>query len=601
MGLRRLLERALTWLLEGPLARILPAALRRRLALLPHREARQRLLAARRAGAELQLRTLRQILEQNRRTEFGRVHAFAEIQGIEDYVRRVPLRTHAELEPYLAREQRGEAGVVVAEPPIGFALSGGSRGSPRAIPVTRGCLERWAFAEQLLLREAIGHSPAVASGRELHLLPLHTPAARGGKPLLPFPVLHATARPEGLRAARTLPAALPAELFSVADESLRYQLALRLSAGERVTLLRASAPGTLALLADHLERLGPTLCEEIGSGELAPGPARWLERAGLPTPRADRPLARRLAGALERKGRLEPRDLWPSLALLVCSTTGSARAAAERLSDRFGSLPLLDPGYRAAEGILTLPWLEAGGELALDGLFLELLPEGSAATILPEALELGGRYQPVVTGQNGLYRLLMDDVVEVSAIEHGIPRLVIAGRARFRLRLESGELREEQVGEAVVAACRDCELRIGGFTAWLHRPEAPAPRAAGEAAVGFFARLLRRLRGSAAEAEPSPHPCLALALEADPLPEEKLARRLRGVLDSELGRASPSYDAGRTAGGLAPPTILLLRPGTLARRSRRRLAEGAADAHAPFPALSDDPFVLDPDEVERQV
>jgi hypothetical protein len=598
MGFRRLLERALAWLLESALVRLLPRSLWRRLALHPHREARQRLLAARRAPDELQARALRQIVEANRGTEFGRAHAFAEIQGIADYRGRVPLRTHAELEPYLARQRRGEAGVVVAEAPFGFALSGGSRGSPRAIPVTRTCLERWAWAEQLLLREAIAHAPAVAGGRELHLLPLHEPRpARGGRPLLPFPVLHATAE-EDARRGRTLPAALPAEVFSVSDERERFYLALRLGAAERVTLLRAAAPGTLALLAEHLERIGPSLVEEIASGALAPAVARFLERAGLPAPRADRLLARRLAGVLERKGRLEPRDLWPTLALLVCSTTGSARAAAERLSDRFGSLPLLDPGYRAAEGILTLPWLEAGGELALGGIFLELCPEGERTPLEPEALELGGRYRPVVTGMNGLYRLLMDDIVEVTALGR-IPRLALAGRARFRLLLEAGELREEQVGEAVVAACRDCELRIAGFTAWRVEPSELAPAAA-EVTGGWFARLLRRLR--AASSSPAPAlPSLALALETGGALDERLARRLCGVLDSELGRASPSYDASRTGGGLGPPTLLVLKPGTLARRSRRRLAEGHADAHAPLPALSDDPFVLDPDEVERQV
>jgi hypothetical protein len=603
MGFSRLLERALAWLLRSTLARLLPRSLERWLALYPHREAGRRLLTARRAPSDSQARALRQIVEANRGTEFGRAHAFAEIGGIDDYLRRVPLRSYAELEPYLQRQQRGETAVVVAEPPIGFALSGGSRGSPRAIPVTRTCLERWDWAEELLLREAIAHAPSVASGCQLHLLPLHaSQASRGGRPLLPFPVLHASARPEGVRS-RALPAALPAELFSVADEPERYSLTLRLAAGKRVTLLRAAAPGTLALLGEQLERIGPSLVEEIGSGQLAPALARPAELLGL-APRPDRVLARRLGAVLARKGRLEPRDLWPSLELLCCSTTGSARAAAERLSDRFGSLPLLDPGYRAAEGILTLPWLDApGGELALGGIFLELLPEGASVTLQPGELALGGRYQPVVTGMNGLYRYLMDDVVEVTSLDGGVPRLELAGRARFRLRLETGELREEQVGEAVVAAGRDCELRIAGFTAWLLRPDPiAAPSAQAARAESWLDRLLRRLRGIGSPTRPTPAlASLALALEPVAPLEERIAARLVGVLDSELGRSCPSYDAGRTQGALGLPTLLVLKQGALARRSRRRIAEGFADAHAPFPALSDDPFLLDPDEVERQI
>ncbi len=581
------------------LARLLPRRLARWLLLLPYRDAHRRLLAAGRRPREAQLEALRAIVEANRRTEFGRAHAFDQIVDLAGFLARVPLRSYAELEPYLTRQRRGEAGVVVASALVGFALSGGSRGRPRAIPVSAAGLARWSWAEELLAREAIARRPSVARGAMLHVLPCYqAQTSRGTLPLLPMPVLAALhGRPP------PLPRALPAAIFSVEDEEVRFYLALRLALTRPVRVLRAASPGTLTLLAEHLEALGPKLLDDLASGrvEHLEGLSEEVRRA-IPPQRREPALAARLGARLRAQGRLEPRAVWPGLEVLICATSGPARAAAARLPDRFGTLAVIDPGYRAAEAIVTLPWLdEAGGPIALGDQLLEFLPASlpaawaeGATTVLPEELQPGGRYRPVVTGPNGLYRYLMDDVVEVRAVDDGLPRLILAGRAPGRLRLEAGALGEEEMSEAVLAACRSCGVTLAGFTGWLQPPaeggeaQASAPEAA---KLGWLSRLLRRARQVAAPAA-KPVPSLAVALEAGEALASELAERLAAALDSELGRRCEAYDGLRTRKLLGPPSVLTLEPGTFARRSRRRLAEGRSDGHAPVPPLSDDGWVL---------
>jgi hypothetical protein len=588
-----MLKRILLWLL-----RLLPTRLRRALLLAPYAEPQRRLLEARRSPAKVQRAALRRIIEANRRTEFGRAHAFDQIQDPATFAARVPLRTYAELEPYIQRHLRGESDVLVEGALCGFALSGGSRGRPRALPVTAAGLEHWLWLEDLLEREAIARRPEVAGGVVLHLLPVHQQqTSRSALPLLPMPVLV-----EHLgHGSRRLPAAVAPFVFTVTDEDSRFYLVLRLALPQRVRMLRAGSPGSLTLLAEHLERLGPQLCADVEEGRIEP-PGELPEevRRRLPVAHPDRELAARLRRALERDGRLEPRAVWPELAVLCCPTGGPARPAAARLGDRFGELLLLDPGYRAAEAAISLPFAdEPGGLCAVGGQFLELLPVGGSRTLMPEELRVGERCQPVITGPSGLYRYLMDDITEVTEVQHGLPRLALAGRARCKLRLDPGNLGEDEVREAVVEACRACAVSLGAFTGWL-QPIAPSAEAAPPPAASWLGRLFHRA-SAAAKTQRPPAPSLAVALEPVELIDLPAAERLAHTLDSELGRRSQAYDQQRTEGRLGSPLLLVVRPGTFARRSRRRLAEGASDGHAPVPALSDDAWVLDSDEVLLQV
>jgi hypothetical protein len=153
------------------LAFLLPSSVRWRVLAWPYRRAHNRQQLALQHPHRTQLETLQRILEANRGTEFGRAHAFDRIQDAAAYRARVPLRTYGELAPYVERHRRGESNVLVAGSLVGFAISGGSRGKPKPLPVTPESLRIWARAEALLAREAVRLQPDVARGDCLHLLP----------------------------------------------------------------------------------------------------------------------------------------------------------------------------------------------------------------------------------------------------------------------------------------------------------------------------------------------------------------------------------------------------------------------------------------------
>ena len=582
------------------LALMLPARLGRALLLWPYRSARARLLACAESPHQTQRDTLQRILDQNKQTEFGRAHAFDRISDPEGFAARVPLRTFEELEPYILRQYGGETDVLLSSPLIAFALSSRAHGRPRPIPVTRANLDQWQLAEQLLMRLAIESYPRVVRGRALHLLPhFQLPAADEKLPLLPLSVIAAM---EGAPA--PLPNVVPWQIFSVEDETIRFYLILRLGLGQHITLLRAAAPGTLSILAEHMDALGPKLIQDIEAGEIS-----YLDqlpeavRQEIPSPSPNPALAARLRLLREQHSHLRPAEAWPELQLLVCSKTGHSGLSAQRLVDHFGNLPLLDPGYRTAEGIITWPCLDQeGGQIVLEGHYLEFLQAEREGDPIPlQELTSGRKVHMVVTGFNGLYRLVLHDMMEVIQVRGGLPRLSLVGRSRERLRLGKGELLEEEVGEAVVDASRDRDLMLTGFTAWIqHPPKAPATEE-GEEAPAKRSWLSRLLRRTPADDAPEAIPRLMVVVEPDKPLEGNLAQKLLSSLDKALRTRSTAYDAVRGGGEMSSPALMVLRSGTLARRVHQRLADGVADAHAPIPALSDNCWSFDDTEVEIQI
>src|SRR4029450_8807042 len=71
-----------------------------------------------RTPVQAQERLLRQILEANADTEFGRHHGFGGIISFQQFQEQVPISTYEDLEPYINEEMNGQANQLTKEPPV---------------------------------------------------------------------------------------------------------------------------------------------------------------------------------------------------------------------------------------------------------------------------------------------------------------------------------------------------------------------------------------------------------------------------------------------------------------------------------------------------
>ena len=183
---------------------------------------------------------------------------------------------------------------------------------------------------------------------------------------------------------------------------------------------------------------------------------RYLEgRANPPAPlprlRVSARRLRRLRSAF-RGGSPGLREIWPSMAAVICWTGASAAASVPMLEPRLGGMALLDGPYSSTEtGLMTVPLYDGnkGHPLHPDANVVELLPEGAApepGNVVPASCaETGRRYELVVTTPIGLVRYRTHDIVECTGFHRRTPRLAFRSRTAWFLKISMSSIPEDVV------------------------------------------------------------------------------------------------------------------------------------------------------------
>ena len=513
-----------------------------------------------------QLAALRTLVDRNARTVFGRAHGFGAIRTPREYRDAVPLRDYEAFRPYVQRIVAGEPSVLTAEPVSAFATTSGTTGEPKLVPMTPSSLARMAAHIRLWMLHAHRDHPAMLDGA---LLTVVSPAVEGRTPAgLPCGAMSGLLQrrlPPLVRAAQAVPYAT----HLIEDCEARAFVLLRLALARKVSVIGTPNPTTLIRLAVIARQEADALLRAIQDGTLGiPWPAfdqkagwdarasrRALERALRPAPAR----ARVLAAAASRRGALSLGEAWPGLALIGCWLGGHAGRHAERLAMDYGTVPLRDLGLVASEGRVTLPVADesAAGVLALDAGFFEFIPEESmdaaaTPTLLAHELEIGGRYDVVLTSANGLYRYDLNDVVEVQGIYRRTPLLAFVRKGRDMTSITGEKLHLNHVQAAV----REAE-RLTAAEIWQFRliPDVDAWR---------YDLLV----------EPS-GPGL------DEIGAETFAR----AVDDALARINREYAAKRRSRRLALPRLCVMRTGWAERQCRLEFARGRREGQHKWLAL----------------
>ncbi len=86
--------------------------------------------------AEAQEAVLARLLEGYAETTYGAEHGASEVETMEDYRRAFPVATYEEYEPLIKRVMAGEIDLLLNEEPVGWAITRGTTGEQKFIPMT---------------------------------------------------------------------------------------------------------------------------------------------------------------------------------------------------------------------------------------------------------------------------------------------------------------------------------------------------------------------------------------------------------------------------------------------------------------------------------
>ena len=513
-----------------------------------------------RAPVQAQEDLLRQILETNADTEFGRRHSFGTIRGFGEFQERIPLSAYEDLEPYITAEMNGRPNQLTKEPPVLFTTTSGTTGNRKYIPMTQEGKRAKSHLTWLWLCGLYRDHPGVVGGRILSVV---SPEVEGHAPSgVPIGA-------ESGHAYRTMPGPVrsiytaPYGVFAIEDYEAKYYTLLRLAAGQNISCIATVNPSTIVLLADRLADHGESIIRDVRDGSLSSEfsvPQELRDSLHLrPDPERARHLERAAAAG---GGPLRPGLAWPELTAIGCWKGGTVGAYLAKFDTYFPQRPpVRDLGYYATELRGSVPLSDNGdaGTMAVGTNVLEFhpaaedrAPEGRELLRL-EQLEVGQRYFVYVTNASGLYRYEMNDIVEVAGHYGKTPLIRFIQKGKGVVSFTGEKLYETQVIAAVDKALAPMRGRYHFIAAVAELVDGTTPR-------------------------------LIFLVEFDDPITDQDGSALVDRLDAALGEENDEYLTKRKSLRYGPPIIRVVRPGEF-DKYRRRMVETGQRADGQFKVL----------------
>lgn len=485
-------------------------------------------------AASVQEQLLLALIQRNAASRFGREHGFTTIQSIADFRRQVPLCDWNGVQPWVTALVDGETdALTVGQPVLRFIRTTGTTGVPKLIPMNEASGQANAVTMNLRLLSVLRDHPEILQG---DILALANPPVSGhtasGIPYGPASGLAMTRPPQELQQRFAYPPAV----LEISEPANRVYTLLRFTLERNLVLAVANNPHSFTQLFDAIPAHAESLIADIRTGRLStptplPDDVQQRLTAELP-PNPAR------AVALEAAGALSARAAWPNLRLVVCWKTGLMSRFLAELAERCPPGTIFrEYGYGASEGLFTIPLRDdtSAGALAIHGMFFEFLPEEAvaapdAATLLAHELEVGQRYQLVLTTAAGLYRYCLGDLIEVNSFMGQAPQVTFLRKVGDVLNLVGEKLDARQIAMAMEAARQDCDGMAIRHYQWL----------ADEATLSYQL-------------------CVEAGVEYGEAHWQMLLRHF----EQQLGALNPVYQRYRSQGLLKPPQLRLMRSGWL--------------------------------------
>jgi hypothetical protein len=401
------------------------------------------------------------IIKAQQSTEYGLKHHFRHIDSVESYRRNVPVNDYEDLRPWIEKQDKGGMHAISASTPVYYAVTSGTTGEPKYIPVPRKTMKVHQQVQNLGIYHLIKTIPEVSRGRVLAIV---SPAVEGcmDGSGLPFGSTSGRMYDEIPHIIKSLKYVLPSEVFSIEEYSLKYITILRLALQHNnISYVTTANPSTLCLLAKYLNEHLDVLIGDIEKGDfhainhLSSSQSKSIR----PYLNADPERARELRTVQRSAGaqRVRLQDVWPNLKCVACWTGGNCSIFIEQLKSHLSPDTLIwDIGYLSSEIRATAP-MRGGGAAGLPifwNSYFEFVKreewgENEPSFLGLHELENGRQYYIFVTTDSGLYRYNMHDIVEVDGFYKGVPLLKFVQKGKGITSITGEKLFESQIISAV--------------------------------------------------------------------------------------------------------------------------------------------------------
>jgi hypothetical protein len=388
-------------------------------------------------GTQSQL--LKQYLDQNKNTAYGKTYGFNKVSSYEEFSLKVPLIDYEDLEPWIMRLMGGEDSVLTQERVTHLVPTSGSSGACKFIPFTKGLQAEFNRAIGSWILNLYRKHPSLMWGTAYWSITPKINKVDHKPSVLPVGFDDDASYLGGTR--KSLVSSImtvPSIVQQIDDvDVFRYVTLLCLLRARDLKLISVWHPSFLSLLLDSLSLHWEPLLKDIEEGGCKHSEALSEEvKACMKFP----PSPAR-AKELRMANPITPLTIWPFLRVVSCWGDVYAEFAMGELQKRMPGVMIQPKGLLATEACITIPFNNQY-PIALTSHFFEFIDERGKINRLHE-LEKEKVYEVVVTTAGGLWRYRLKDQVLVTEYLHETPCVKFIGRTgnmsdRFGEKLSDG-------------------------------------------------------------------------------------------------------------------------------------------------------------------
>jgi hypothetical protein len=408
---------------------------------------------------------LRQIVRTGLLTRFGKERGFSDISAYDDFTRRVPVQDYESLRPYVEAQDAGERAALMPVMPFMYAVTSGTTGEPKYVPVSRRTLRQYKLGQQLFSLTLYQTCPQAFEGKAFAVA---SPAVEGCRASgIPYGSVSGhlyASMPRLVRSNYVIPAAV----YAIKDYRLKYKVMLRLALAEPdISYLAGANPSSFLQLLSILNESRQAFAESLEKGgmgalgDLPPDLASSLARYLTPCPERAAVLR-----CIEPDTEISFDRVWPAIRLLTVWTGGSCGIALDALKKKLSAgTRVVELGYLASElrATVTIDQQTGAGLPMINQHFYEFIERrdweaGGRHCLRLHELREGAEYYLIVTTASGLYRYFMNDIVRVLGRFQNTATLRFMQKGRGVTSITGEKVYEHQILQAVTEVLSRNEL-----------------------------------------------------------------------------------------------------------------------------------------------
>jgi len=429
---------------------------------------------------EFSEKKLIKFLNDNKDTEYGKKHNFSEIKSYEDFKSKVPLNEYADFVSYVdSMSEHGKDKVLTYEPVKVFTATNGTTGEPKLIPVTQESIDLSTVYTIPSIISCINNTyvekgqKGIPKGKGIFLFEINDEKkSKSGIPIGAISSTSIKASNGYIEKITTTPREIITHKEYIDTRYVQLLFGLR---SKEITWISSVYLTTVAGMFDYLATRWQDLCEDIEKGtihedvQMSEETRKSLVLKLKPDPRRAEELRKIFSSGFHKP---VISLIWPKLSFITGIGTGCFRIHADRIRCLVGdNVVMHNTIISSSESIMALATRCDTEEFVLlpQAAFFEFIPEDTEDVNVTKTfgeLEIGKRYEVVLTTLSGLYRYRIHDVFEVVDFHGQIPVVRFSYRKNVFINIAGEKTTEEDLQRAIRHFADKTGINVTEFAAY---------------------------------------------------------------------------------------------------------------------------------------